>query len=362
MQQALYNPEHGYYAAGRATIGKKGDFFTNVSVGKIYGQILARLFEDLWHKLGKPEEFSIVEQGAHEGELAHDILEALQKKEATSEADITFYKSLRYLIVEPFSLPQQKQQATLKNFSNVTWVADVIDLPRFEGIHFSNELVDAFPIDLLRWDGSSWLEERVMTTPQASYSWTSEPIQHPELLGVAEQLPKSLPVGFLWEVRLGVKPWLTSLAERMKRGVVLIADYGYAGTDRYASYRAEGSIACYQNHQRYENPLEDPGERDITAHVDFTDLAETGIQTGWDLLGYTDQHHFLMGAAEEWLRSLEGTPLEPSTQKALRLFRTLLHPETMGRSFKFLGLGKNIDSMPVLSGFRYNHTSHLEIC
>ena len=174
-----------------------------------------------------------------------------------------------------------------------------------------------------------------------------------ELHAVAKKLPRDLAPGFLWEVRLGIAPWLQAIEARMKRGMILVADYGYAGVDRFASYRAEGSIACYENHRRYDNPFENVGKRDITAHVDFTDLTEKALQHHFEILGYSDQHHFLIGAAEAWLRTFENKMLTPAEQKELRLLQMLLHPETMGRSFKFLGLGKKISTTPSLSGFCY---------
>ena len=363
MEQALYDPEHGYYASGRVHIGKAGDFFTNVSVGKIYGKILALFFEELWKKMGQPEPFTIVEQGANDGRLALDILEA-------AEASSDFFKSIHYYIVEPFSIHQKKQQETLKQHQNVSWVKKIIELPEFEGVHFSNELIDAFPVHLLRWDGKEWLEQRVIAQGSAQGSVrhivTFDPITNfknvticrtdpygEELHAIAKKLPHNLAPEFSWEVRLGIVPWLQEIEVRMKRGMILIADYGYAGIDRFASYRAEGSIACYENHRRHDNPLEEVGKRDITAHVDFTDLAEKALQRNFEILGYSDQHHFLIGAAETWLRTFEGRSLTAAEQKEFRLLQTLLHPETMGRSFKFLGLGKKISTTAALSGFCY---------
>ncbi|MBX9577438.1 MAG: SAM-dependent methyltransferase [Chthoniobacterales bacterium] len=341
MEQALYDPEQGYYASGRVHIGKAGDFFTNVSVGKIYGKILALFFKELWEKMGRPKPFTLLEQGANDGRLALDILEA-------AEASSDFFSAIHYYIIEPFFIHQKKQQETLKHHRNVFWVEKLEDLPEFEGVHFSNELLDAFPVHLLRWNDGEWQEQRVTAN-----DWITLPIEQEELQSVAKKLPRDLAPGFLWEVRLGIAPWLQAIEARMKRGMILVADYGYAGVDRFASYRAEGSIACYENHQRYDNPFENIGKRDITAHVDFTDLAEKALQHHFEILGYSDQHHFLIGASEAWLRTFENKMLTPAEQKEFRLLQTLLHPETMGRSFKFLGLGKKISTTPTLSGFRY---------
>jgi SAM-dependent MidA family methyltransferase len=346
MQKALYDPEQGYYSSGRVRIGKEGDFFTNVSVGNIYGKVIALFIQDLWESLGRPKPFSIVEQGAHDGKLALDILEGLQEYRE-------LFECIHYHIVEPFLVNQKRQEEHLKKFHNIFWVSQTEALPEFEGIHFSNELLDAFPIDLLSWSGHEWLEKRVVPHGEDHFSWITTPITQQELHAIAAKLPSNLSPGFLWEVRLGMESWLQEIGSRMKRGMILIADYGYAGAQRFASYRAEGSIASYHGHRRYDNPLEEAGKRDITAHVDFTSLASIALQHEWQLLGFSDQHHFIMGAAEEWLRTFEGKRLNATTQHDFRLLQTLLHPETMGRQFQFLGLGKKMALSRKLSGFRY---------
>lgn len=346
MQAALYDKEHGYYASGRANVGKEGDFFTNVSVGKIYGRILTYCFEDIWKKLGQPQSFLLVEQGAHNGQLAHDILETLAEKELSD-----FSTALEYLIIEPFPAQQKRQKETLETFHQVSWITHEEELPNFEGVHFSNELLDAFPVHIVKWDGSQWQEKCVSYTDR-KFSWIIEPITKPELIEASASLPQDLPAGFEVEICLAFQPWLTHISKKMERGVIMIADYGVAGDERFAPHRAEGSIACYQNHQRFKNPLQEPGKQDITAHVDFTRVAEAALKSSFEILGYSDQHHFLIGAAEKWLRSFEEKKisLTPHDQRALQ---TLLHPESMGRQFKFLGLGKNISGVEPLDGFKY---------
>ncbi len=347
MEKALYDPKTGYYASGKAALGRNGDFFTNVSIGKIYGKMIALFIDDLWEKLNKPSPFCIVEQGAHDGMLAQDILEELRNSPA-------LFSSTSYIIVEPFPILRKRQQERLREFSNVYWFSYLCELPPWEGIHFSNELIDAFPVHLLTWNGEQWLEQRVCEEEdQKSYSWLHAPIEEEELERIAVTLPRSLSPGFLCEIRLGISSWLAEIAKKLKRGMILIADYGYVGSSQFAPYRAEGSIACYQKHQRFNNPLEKPGERDISVHVNFGALAQTALQQNWSLLGFSDQHHFLMGIAHQWLKSLEEEMPTASRKKELRSLQTLLHPETMGRQFQFLGLGHAMLSTPPLSGFRY---------
>src|SRR5947208_2134272 len=151
MEQALYHPVHGYYSSDRATIGRRGDYFTNVSVGPFFGQLLAAQFAEIWERLGKacPERsrrvdnFIVVEQGAHHGEFARDVLELSQRRFPE------FFGALRFQIVEPFPKLQDRQSKTLQEFGDrVQWRKSLNELEPFVGVHFSNELLDAMPINL----------------------------------------------------------------------------------------------------------------------------------------------------------------------------------------------------------------------
>ena len=116
MEQALYHPEHGYYSSGRCAIGRKGDYFTNVSVGPLFGQLLGAQLAEIWERLGKIDNFMIVEQGAHDGQFARDVLESVQKRSPE------FFEALRYRIVEPFPIFQERQSRTLELFRDkIEW-------------------------------------------------------------------------------------------------------------------------------------------------------------------------------------------------------------------------------------------------
>ena len=348
MELALYHPDLGYYASGRARIGKEGDFFTSVSVGRIYGRLLASICREAWERLGAPSEFTLIEQGANDGTMASDILETL------TESNDSFTAALRYLIVEPFSVNRERQQQKLAAFPQVSWIGSLEELPLFSGIHLSNELLDAFPVDSLRWNGEFW-EEEIVVAHNDQLSWKTRSVSDPDLAVAAGVLPTNLDVGFRVEVNPGMRPWLHSLYEKMERGVILTIDYGQSGEDRFAPHRADGTLLAYQAHQRFDDPLPEPGLRDITAQVDFTALARQAREEGFEILGYSDQHHFLVGAAEPWLRSL-GDLLggsSPQMQKDLRALQTLLHPSTMGRQFKAIAFGKNFPASPQLSCFKF---------
>ena len=347
MELALYHPEHGYYGSGRARVGKEGDFFTSVSVGSIYGRLLASVCCDVWERLGKPSVFTIVEQGANDGSMAADILGSLKND------DEAFYKAVRFMIVEPFPVNRDIQKQKLAGFTNVTWVPSLEELPTFTGIHLSNELLDAFPVDSVRWNGSTWDEECV-ACHEGALVWNTRPIQDPELQTAATNLPAYLTKGFRAEINRGVQPWLTTLHKRLERGVVLTVDYGQAGEDRYAPHRADGTLLAFKKHERFNDPLGEPGLRDITAQVDFTALARSSREVGFEILGYSDQHHFLVGAAEPWLRSLgDFTERSDAARRDLGALQALLNPGSMGMQFKAIALGKDFPAEPPLGCFKY---------
>jgi SAM-dependent MidA family methyltransferase len=347
MEMALYHPDHGYYASGKARVGKGGDFFTSVCLGAIYGRILASICREVWERLGRPVEFTIVEQGANDGAMAADILRAI----CGAEDDLS--RSLRFLIVEPFEVNRNRQQGKLEGFPNVIWVSSLEELPEFTGIHLSNELLDAFPVDSLRWNENDW-EEECVECRNGLLAWTSRPIQDPELQAAAGYLPKGLSTGFRVEINRGIQPWLSTLQAKLNRGIVLTVDYGQSGDDRYAPHRADGTLLAFEKHQRFHDPLPEPGLRDITAQVDFTALARSAREMGFEILGYSDQHQFLVGAAEPWLLSLgDLTEKSDAARPDLRALQTLLNPSTMGRQFKAIALGKGFPNRHPLSCFKY---------
>lgn len=350
MELALYHPEHGYYASGRAQIGKEGDFFTSVSMGRIYGRLLACVCREVWERLDKPTEFSIVEQGANDGNMAADLLDALR------EEDDAFTHAACYLIVEPFAINRQRQQERLRELPEVRWIDSIDDLPEFTGIHLSNELLDAFPVDSLRWNGSVWEEEclECVENNAGTFAWCARPITDPSLLEAAKFLPIDLPEGFRLEVNPGMKPWLETLHRKLQRGLILAVDYGQSGDDRYAPHRSDGTLLAFQNHERFNDPLSKPGHRDITAQVDFTTLGRMAKEVGFEILGYSDQHHFLVGAAEPWLLSLgDFTEKSDAAKDDLRSLQALLNPGSMGMQFKSIALGKKFPSTPPLGCFRH---------
>lgn len=304
MEQALYHPEHGYYSTDRAEIGRRGDFFTSVSVGPLFGELLAAQFAEIWERLGKGDNFTIVEQGAHHGQFAKDVLESSQCRFPE------FFSALRYQIVEPFPKLQERQSQTLRQFgARAQWRESLEELEPFVGIHFSNELLDAMPINL---------RGKLVDLVEDEFVLVDSP---------AAQIANQSQLD-----------WIRSVASHLRRGFVFAVDYGFAESEFREVLRVRA------RHRQLDSPFEQIGAADITAHVNWTSIAKCAEENGLSVRGFTDQHHFLTGLIAAFPEIVE-------KEKSKRALQTLLHPEMLGRSFQVLALTKDVDLGLPPSGF-----------
>ncbi len=349
MEQALYHPEHGYYSSGRASIGRHGDYFTSVSVGPLFGQLLAAQFAEMWERLDQTDNFVIVEQGAHHGDFARDVLGSARKRWPE------FFAALRYRIVEPFPILQDRQSQTLAEYEGkIEWRDSIDALEPFTGVHFSNELLDAMPVRLIcsrgpvarATAGSQW-NEKFVALDGDDFAFVTQPIVDPALRAFITKLP-SRPAGYETEVNLAVLNWIANLATKLERGCVLVVDYGFRGDEFYAPYRTNGTLQCRAQHRLFTSPFHEIGHADITAHIDWTSLAERAQKHGLSISGFTDQHHFITGIISELVRDqLPGN----ADLKMKRALQTLLHPEMLGRAFQLLALAKDVTTP--LAGLKF---------
>ena len=346
MAGALYDAKAGYYASGKAVIGRNGDYFTNVSLGPVFGEVLAGQFVEMWNALGQPADFTLIEQGAGDGQLARDILDALAS---------TPLNGAPLVVIEPLEHLRAVQTAKLAG-QNVTWVHDAAAVPELCGVHYSNELFDALPVHLVRSTGEGWTELHV-DRENDHFVWRELPVAG-ELGDIVATFPVR-PKGFTTEVCLAQREILHALAKKITRGFLLAVDYGMTQESLLAEHRTDGTLSCYSGHKRDANPLEFPGEKDITAHVNFSRLAVDAVRSGWQFVNSTDQHHFLVGAATSLLLSMEGCASDPADRKKIRSLRTLLHPESMGRQFHALLFSRGVGGVN-LSGFQYAGKPTLE--
>lgn len=329
MQRALYDPQHGYYGRGPRRIGRSGDFYTAVSVGPLYGQLLAQAAVECWQSLGCPDSFTLVEQGAHDGQLAEDIWNGWPHPVKP-----------RYLIIEPQPAYREAQRARLKPLmgEDITWAENLSSSPQ-SAFFLSNELLDAFPVHRLRWNGEVWQE--LYVTPELQ--WSEGELSSEAVREEARLLPNGdLPVGYTTEVHPAAAAWMRELAALPFRGSVLIADYGYEAAEYYTPERADGTLRRYHQHRSDGQVLDQLGECDLTAHINFTRVIQEAEAAGLRVQRFMEQGRFLTHLAAPWLKSLEGRPATSATAAALRQFHTLTHPTHMGAAFRMLLLSKDI--------------------
>jgi SAM-dependent MidA family methyltransferase len=343
IELALYHPLLGYYSQERHRIGRKGDFITNVSVGKIFGELLADEIVELWEILGRPGEFTIAEAGAETGELASDLLSYLSQSQPSV--------SWNYVIAEPSDAKQRQQRQQLSG-TMVRWVSSLNELVPIIGIIIGNEILDAMPPRVVQFSGNQWWEVSVAEENER-FKFTLEPIKDPRLAAEIDKIPGHLPQPYRTEINLAAQEWTHAVAETLRRGFILLIDYGYSRGDYYSPLRTEGTLTAYRNQRRQADIFEGIGETDITAHIDFTAIAEAGLNAGCHLLGFTDQHHFMVGAGESRMRAFESGNDRQERDQFLRKYKMLMHPEMMGLAFKYLLMGKEVPKMCLPSGFGY---------
>ena len=341
MAVALYHPHGGYYACGTNRTGRRGDFFTNVSVGPVFGKLLATQFTEMRQLLGNPEDFTLVEQGANDGRLMADILAAWPGR------------APRIVIVEPQSKLRAVQQQTLAPWAvHLTHVAHENDLPPFTGVFFANELLDAFPVKILTRSGGPWRERRV------DYDGGRFVFVETPFAGQPPPVPDGIP-HFTTEICPSLEPWIQTIARKLTRGWLFLVDYGHPAAARHHPARAAGTLAAYRGHQRADDPLTEPGTQDLTAHVDFTAVARAASEAGLTLAGFTDQHHCLTALAARTFSAMPETELSPEAAREMRALRQLVHPESMGTTFQFLALAKN--TIDPLAAFQFARDPQREL-
>jgi len=321
MQLALYAEGVGYYTSGAERVGHGGkDFYTSVSGSNAFGAVLAHYAAKVAEEAGE-ETCVVIEQGANSGKLASDLISAFPRQ-----------RPISYIIVEPSAANRQRQEKTLRQVINkVTFVNSLEELEPQSGVFLANELLDAFPFHLAEYAEAGW-QELFVTEENGAFEFVSgSPSSQ-----ISEMIAK-LPVrdvGTKVELRPAAAEWLSAAARKIRSGRIVTIDYGGNREWILDPCRVEGTFSCYSQHRRDNRPLEDPGGKDITAHVNFSDLMDRAREAGLTVIEYTDQHHFLVEAAKPLLADLDGQPGHPT----LRGLIPLLHPESMGRAFKVLVL------------------------
>ena len=368
MDMALYYPELGYYTSPDLKIGRKGDFYTSPHLHKIFGAMIGKQLEEMWEIMERPSVFHAVEIGAGAGYLCKDILDYLKTRE--------IFQSLNYIIVEINPVMIEKQKELLSNPPNpwspsappksgkpplikvmtrrggerglldekVKWVSSLRELNNIRGCIFSNELLDAFPVHVVEivkeiyvaFDGNKIIELK-------------QDISSIDIINYIKEFSIDIPNGYKTEINLKIKDWLKEISEILHEGFVITIDYGYTAKEYYDEERSKGTLLCYHKHRMNENPYENIGEQDITAHVNFSSLKKWGEEIGLKTIGYCQQGTFLISLGiDEVITEIYGNSSDYESE--ILKIKGLILPQGMGESHKVMIQYKG-ERLPALRGF-----------
>ena len=397
MELCLYDPELGYYSRNAEQFGKAGDFYTSSDVHAVFGRLLARQFEEMWRVLGSPDQIEIMEFGPGRGLFAQDVLDWSEKKFPE------FFGALHYSLVESSAVLRERLRATLNqrfssgkaslaqwlkppshggsgdaaellpsqcasNISIADWavcgkigkgtasaVPNGMSLrralaPEIPVIVFANEFFDALPVEVLSPQGDLRISEK---DGRLFESWHTASAEELELLDRYSVHPEA---GERIEAPVIAQRYMSQIAAAVKRGFILVVDYGYTRQEQLGG-RHRGTIAAYRQHSVSANPYEAPGEQDITAHVNFTALAAAAEEQGVQVQPLLTQSQFLMGIGEhnQFADAFEECRLAQERAKVALQVKHLITPAGMGETFHVLIASKGIDTEKVtgLSGLAF---------
>lgn len=336
MELALYAPGLGYYTAGARKFGEAGDFITAPELSTLFGRTLAKQLIAVM-QASTPH---ILELGAGSGKLALDILTELERRDALPES---------YSILEVSADLRERQQALIQErlphlARRVQWLDALPE--KITGAVIGNEVLDALPVHLVYWSEGRILERGVGSNG-TTFAWQDRIPENTALLAIAKDI--IVPDDYLSEISLAARGLIASLSERLERGAMLFIDYGFGSAEYYHPQRSRGTLMCHYRHHSHDDPFYLLGLQDITAHVDFTAIAETSIDHGASFLGYTSQAHFLINNGVTDLLS-EVSPENVRAYAPLSSqFQKLTSPAEMGELFKVIALGKGMEGP--LAGF-----------
>lgn len=342
MQQALYAPKEGYYSSALPKLGKAGDFITAPELTPLFGYTLAKQCQQLLPMLDKP---SLFEFGAGSGALCVALLTQLELDNALPES---------YLILELSADLRQRQQTLIEEkiphlADKVRWLDQWPEAP-FNGIVLANEVLDAMPVHRFLLQNEQLLESHIGLNEQGELQEQFQPSQDNRLINYVKEQLAHLESPYLSEVNLFINDWIKCIYEMLHTGAVFLIDYGFPRHEYYHPDRHLGTLMCHYQHHAHTNPLIHVGEQDITAHVDFTHVAEAGQDAGFHVAGYTNQASFLL--SNGLLSLLSTIDNEAQRVMATQAIKQLTHPSEMGELFKVIALTKNLDID--LNGFLLN--------
>jgi SAM-dependent MidA family methyltransferase len=382
MELCLYYPELGYYSRNVEQFGKAGDFYTSSDVHAVFGRLLARQFEEMWHVLGAPAQIELLELGPGRGLFARDVLEWSEKKFPE------FFRALRYTLVEGSAALRRKLQVNLVRHMESGKAALAADEQKSAGragnqeaakkagtevergiarrlahdvpiIVFANEFFDALPVEIISEKGQLAVDFREGRLVEVWLPASAEALEFLDRYGVHPE------AGERMEVPLLSRSYMDAVAGVIGRGFLIAVDYGYTRDEQLAG-RHRGTLSAYRKHSVSANVFEAPGEQDITAHVNFTALAAVAAQSGMRVEKLLTQSQFLMGIGEanQFADAFEECRLPQERAKVALQLKNLVTPAGIGESFHVMVASRGVDAGDVarlagLSFGREREISHL---
>ncbi len=343
MEICLYHPQHGYYSRGLGGGGGR-DYLTSSGLHHAFGALVARQAEEMWRGSGRPDPFRFVEFGPGEGLFAADFLREAERLGA-------FARSLRYVLVEVSPVLAARQRARLQGVTAlpIEWVTeeDIETRRGFDGVLFANEVVDAFPVHRIVGAPEGPQEIHVALEGE-SFREVLLPPSNPAIGRFLETMQINLEPGQEVDLNLAAPCWLAWAVSCLRRGYVILVDYGHEARDLYHPSRRRGTLLAYHRHRTNEEFLDRPGDQDLTAHVDFTALKRSAEVAGARVLGLVTQAQFLIALGA--LEFLEAMPLDfpagggdPAAMverlREREALKEMILPGRMGEKFRVLMLG-----------------------
>jgi SAM-dependent MidA family methyltransferase len=346
MEMVLYEPGLGYYSGGLQKFGEQGDFITAPEVSSLFGQCLARQVAEIFLGFEEEGDRNIIEFGAGSGVLAADMLLALESSDSLPA---------RYYILELSAELKERQLKTIETKAShlvdrIHWL-DELSVDVAGAVVIANEVLDAMPVECFRMSASGpeslmvgFVEDKLVSR----YSSTEGTVDE-RLMQIEKRSEINFSEAYRSELNPSLSGWLTTLSGCLDSMVMLLIDYGYNEKEYYHPDRSEGTLMCYYRHRAHDDYFWYPGLQDITAYVNFTDVAYAATESGFSVSGYTTQAAFLLANG---LSELHATQVTDDVKTQVRLsqqIKTLTLPSEMGERFKVMALTKNFDES--LSGF-----------
>ncbi|WP_163102603.1 class I SAM-dependent methyltransferase [Peribacillus alkalitolerans] len=328
METVLYHPKKGYYSRAENKIGSDGDFYTSSNVGDIFGRLLGRWFLQIFEKTSLPLE--ILEIGGGTGKIAGDLLSFIK------EQSPAIANKLQYTIVERSPFHQDLQRQRLNDFKNVRFVQDIESINDFDGIVFSNELFDAFPVQIIE-KKNGQLFELFVGMDEDSFIEKLKKLEDETILTYLHKYNVRLNEGQRLEIPLMMEHYFSSLLEKLNHAVLLTIDYGYTSEEWSLPEHRQGSIRGFYKHKLIEHPFSNLGEMDLTTHIHFDTLLEIGKEKGVHSDSLLEQSRFLLqaGILEELQECFDPNPFS-EISKRNRAVRNMLLPGGISSYFRTL--------------------------